>query len=121
MNTYLKNYWTIYREFIETFKNFTFKDIPISLLTNFYQHIDQDLKSKMEADNFPISEKHPELKQEMIQPYFEKWLAKSDHPSTKKPKDGKILINFDYTRIPETCYQTLFNPKKTIILSRIKE
>ena len=120
MNTYLENYWAIYREFIETFKNFTFKDIPISLLTNFYQHIDQDLKMKMEADNFPVSEKYPELKQEMIQPYFEKWLAKSNPPSTNKPKDGKILINFDYTRIPETCYQTLFDPEKTIILSRSK-
>lgn len=120
MNTYLKNYWVIYREFIETFKNFTFKDIPISLLTNFYQHIDQDLKMKMEAENFPTSEKYPELKQEMIQPYFEKWLAKSNPPFTNKAKDGKILINFDYTRIPETCYQTLFDPEKTIILSRSK-
>ncbi len=119
MNTYLNNYWALYREFIETFKNFTFKDIPISLLTNFYQHIDQELKVKMEDEKFRTEHKSLELKQEMIQPYFEQkleiFLRKA--PSTK---EGKILINYDYTRIPETYYRTLFDPHQTIIVSRSK-
>lgn len=118
MNTYLKNYWSIYREFIETFKNLTFKDIPLCLVTNFYQHIDQSLRTKMELDTFHLSDKCPEMKCEMIQPYFDKWLNKGNPQSTAKIKGGKILINTDYTRIPATSYRTLFNPEKTIVLSR---
>lgn len=118
MNTYLKNYWSIYREFIEAFKNITFKDIPLCLVTNFYQHIDQSLKTKMELDTFPLSDKYPEMKCEMIQPYFDKWLNKGNTVSNAELKNGKVLINYDYTRIPETSYQTLFDSEKTIILSR---
>ncbi|MEC1719219.1 capsular polysaccharide export protein, LipB/KpsS family [Schinkia azotoformans] len=118
MNIYLKNYWSIYREFLETFKNLTFKDIPLCLMTNFYQHIDQSLQTKMEEDTFPLSDKYPEMKYEMIQPYFDKWLNKGNLTLTTKLKNGKLLINSDYTRIPATCYRTLFDPEKTIILSR---
>lgn len=118
MNTYLKNYWSIYREFIEIFKSLTFKDIPLCLVTNFYQHIDSSLKTKMELDTFPLSEKYPEMKCAMIQPYFDKWLNKVNPATAAKSKNGKVLISSDYTRIPATCYRTLFNPEKTIILSR---
>ncbi|WP_071393409.1 CDP-glycerol glycerophosphotransferase family protein [Bacillus tuaregi] len=113
MNTYLDHYWALYREFIEAFKHLTFKKIPICLLTNFYQHIDQELKVKLEAEHFPL----PELKQDTIQPYFEKYLPKTQ-TINKPTTNGKILVNYDYTRIPESSYQAWFDPNKTIILSR---
>lgn len=119
MSIYLKNYWAIYREFIETFKEFTYKGIPISLLTNFYQHIDQDLKKKLESDAFSIPEKY-ELKKEEIQPYFEKWLSKIIPTDINKQKEGKILINYNYTRIPKNYYGSFLKSNNTVLLSRSK-
>jgi hypothetical protein len=118
MNTYLKNYWALYREFIEIFKNFRYKNIPIALLTNFYQHIDQELKLNMEDEHFPTVLTFGELEQEEIQPYFEKWLQDAGAEGSNETKAGKTLINYDYTRIPESCYQSLFDPAQTILLSR---
>ncbi|WP_190284799.1 CDP-glycerol glycerophosphotransferase family protein [Bacillus sp. S3] len=117
MSHYLANYWNIYREFLETFKNFKFNNIPIAIVTNFYQHFDSELKRKMEAEDF-TNESRYELKKEMIQPYFDKWLGDTRLTHTDGVKGGKVLINYDYTRIPESCYKTLFDPKQTIILSR---
>lgn len=120
MSLYLKNYWSLYREFIEVFKNFQYRDIPIALLTNFYQHIDNQLKQKMEKANFPASLLKAELDQEMIQPYFEEWLEKIRTPLIKESKGGKTLITHDYTRIPEVTFKRWFPPSQTIILSRSK-
>ncbi|MFI8494134.1 spore coat protein [Peribacillus butanolivorans] len=120
MNTYLSNYWTLYQEFVETFNHLKFREIPIVLLTNFYQQIDNELKIKMENKDFQANLKSPELNQEMIQPYFEKWLEKIRVPLMLKTNNGKILINSDYTRIPELTYNKWFNPNETIILSRSK-
>ncbi|MEY9870464.1 hypothetical protein ABIE66_005970 [Peribacillus sp. B2I2] len=118
MNTYLSNYWTLYQEFVEKFIHLKFREIPIVLLTNFYQQIDNELKSKMENKDFQTNLKSPKLNQEMIQPYFEKWLEKIRVPL--KSNNGKILVNSDYTRIPELTYNKWFNLNETIILSRSK-
>ncbi|WHX59780.1 spore coat protein [Peribacillus frigoritolerans] len=120
MSTYLSNYWTLYQEFVETFNHLKFREIPIALLSNFYQQIDNELKIKMENKDFQTNLKSPKLNQEMIQPYFEKWLEKIRVPLMQKSINGKILINSDYTRIPELTYKKWFNPNKTIILSRSK-
>ncbi|MBT2658750.1 CDP-glycerol glycerophosphotransferase family protein [Bacillus sp. ISL-18] len=120
MTHYLANYWSLYREFLEVFKNFKYRDIPIALLTNFYQHIDSNLKQKMENENFHTSLLNPEIEQAMIQPYFEGVLEKIRVPFMKESIDGKTLINMDYTRLPEITFRTWFDPSQTIILSRSK-
>lgn len=121
MSIYLANYWSLYREFVETFQHLKFRDIPIVLLTNFYQQIDDELKVKMESNDFQTKLKLPEMNQEKIQPYFEKWLDTIRVPLKQKSEQGKILINADYTRIPELTYQNLFDPEQTIILARSRK
>ncbi|MGE7601563.1 CDP-glycerol glycerophosphotransferase family protein [Peribacillus sp. NPDC097675] len=120
MSIYLSNYWTLYKEFVDTFSHLKFREIPIVLLTNFYQQIDAELKAKMEDENFHLNINAPRLDQEMIQPYFEKWLEKIRAPLMVKPKDGKVLINADYTRIPEKTYMNKFDSERSLILSRSK-
>lgn len=121
MSTYLSNYWTVYKEFVETFHHLKYREIPIVLLTNFYQQIDSELKLHMEDENFETVLKAIKLDQIMIQPYFEKWLGKiKPSLSLDKPKEGKVLINADYTRIPEQTYKSVFDPDQTLILSRSK-
>lgn len=118
-NTYLSNYWILYREFIETFSELKFKGIPIALMTNFYQHIDENLKTKMEDDSFKKGFIYQITSLEEIQPFFEKYLAPLKKP-TKPNVKGRVLINADYIRIPEKIIIENFHRNNTIILSRSK-
>lgn len=120
MSIYLSNYWTLYKDFVETFHPLEYRGIPIVLLTNFYQQIDSELKSQMESESFQMNLNTPRLDQAMIQPYFEKWLEKIRPPLINEPKKGKVLITPDYTRIPERTYMNMFDSDQTIILSRSK-
>ncbi|NEU32302.1 hypothetical protein GN156_16245 [bacterium LRH843] len=96
-------------------------NIPIALLTNFYQQIDDELKLKMENENFQTELRMPITEQGKIQPYFDAWLEKVKVPRVNKGNSGKILINSDYTRMSEWTYNSMFDPNQTIILSRSKE
>ena len=117
--TYLSNYWTLYKEFINTFKNIKYKEITIALLFNFYQHIDDELKIEMEKEDFLSKLNTTILSQMMIQPFFDDFLNKLKTPLNSND-DGKILINSDYLRIPQQILKKHFDPKHTIILSRSK-
>lgn len=118
-NTYLSNYWILYREFIEIFKELKFRDIPIALITNFYQMIDENLKRKMEDEAFKKGFIYQITSLEEIQPFFEKWLVPLRKPIKPNVK-GKVLINSDYIRIPEKILIKNFHKNNTIILSRSK-
>ncbi|MEH7106769.1 capsular polysaccharide export protein, LipB/KpsS family [Bacillus sp. JJ1764] len=118
MSHYLNHYWALYRQFMEVFKNLKYCDIPIAIMVNFYQLIDEELKLTMEDESFLLACNGSELNQNEIQPYFETWLEKIKLPAIDRNMRGKILINYDYTRIPEETYQTLFNPDETMILTR---
>jgi len=120
MSVYLENYWSLYREFLEVFKNLKYRDIPITLLTNFYQHIDQHLKEQMERESFQTSLLNPKMEQAKIQPYFEEWLTTIGSPSKKGTPNGKTLINMDFTRLPERTVKRWFHPSQTILLTRSK-
>lgn len=118
MSHYLKNYWNIYHEFLEVFKGLKYNNIPIALLTNFHQQIEDELKRQMEAEEFSKDRQKYVLQKEMIQPYFDKCLMDTKLSHIDKMKAGKVLINSDYIRISAACFKSLFDPNQTIILSR---
>ncbi|PFP26545.1 hypothetical protein COJ96_17205 [Bacillus sp. AFS073361] len=120
MSIYLNNYWTLYQEFMDTFHELTFRGIPVAMVTNFYQQIDDALKAKMEKDDFYTELKTPFMKQTMIQPYFESFLENVRAPIVSQENTGKILINADYTRMTALTYKRWFNPQSTLILTRSK-
>ncbi|MEC2057801.1 CDP-glycerol glycerophosphotransferase family protein [Peribacillus psychrosaccharolyticus] len=118
MSTYLTNYWSLYRDFVETFNQLSFRKIPIVLLTNFYQQINEELKTKMEKEEFQAGLRFPVMEQRRIQPYFEEILGEG---SFRRLAGGKTLIVSDYTRIPEQTYSQVFDSKETMILTRSKK
>lgn len=118
MSIYLSNYWSLYSEFIHVFKNLKYRNIPIALMTNFYQQIDDELRSAMEQVNFGMKLNDVGIMEPSeIQPFFEKRVAPLKQPLQTK-LDGKVLINLDYTRIPEKRLSDYFNSDYTLILSR---
>ncbi|MCD4837936.1 CDP-glycerol glycerophosphotransferase family protein [Neobacillus sedimentimangrovi] len=122
MSIYLKHYWTLYKEFIDIFQHLTYHNIPIALLTNFYQQIDDKLKRQMENEQFQSELTIPLLEQNQIQPYFDHWMDKiKKNDDIKKEHAGKILVHYNYSRISEWTYRTLFDPAKTIIVARSRQ
>ncbi|CAH1195748.1 hypothetical protein PAECIP111892_02097 [Paenibacillus auburnensis] len=118
MSIYLTHYWSLYSEFINVFKELQYKDIPIALMTNFYQQINDELRSDMEQTGFEMKLNDSRIKQpDQIQPFFEKLIAPFKQPFQANA-DGKILINLDYTRIPEKRLSEYFSRDRTLILSR---
>ncbi|WP_054941676.1 hypothetical protein [Paenibacillus ihuae] len=118
MSIYLSNYWSLYSEFINMFKDLKYKDIPVALMTNFYQQINDELRSDMEQQEFAVKLNNSSIKNpNEIQPFFEKRIAPFKRPFQVNAK-GKTLINLDYTRIPEKRLSDYFSADRTIILSR---
>lgn len=118
MSVYLTNYWSLYSEFINVLKDLKYKDLPIALLTNFYQQINDELRSDMEQKEFGMKLNDSSIKkQSEIQPFFEKMVTPLKQPFTANP-DGQILINLDYTRIPENRLIDYFSGNHTAMLSR---
>lgn len=121
MSIYLVNYWALYSEFINIFKNLTYRDIPIALLTNFYQQINDELRGQMEKVDFSSHLKYSRIKElKEIQPFFEESLKSIKKPIKKDP-EGKMVINLDYTRLPEKTFKEYFPQKDTIVISRSKK
>ncbi|MFP7736298.1 hypothetical protein ACLHDF_23430 [Priestia aryabhattai] len=117
--TYLLNYWTLYTEFIDKFKNLKFKGVPLALMTNFYQQIDEELKRKMEHEDFKKLFLHQITSPEQIQPFFEHWLNPLRKPLISNPT-GKILINSAFIKIPEKTMTRIFHKDNAIILSNAR-
>ena len=120
MSEYLKNYWSLYVEFIETFREVTYRDIPIAMVTNFYQHIDAELKGKMEESDFKNSLMNKGfIEKKDIQTYFDGILKGLSKPIIKD-LPGKKLINLDYIRLSGEILNANFDKSNTIVLSRSK-
>ncbi|MEW6622412.1 MAG: CDP-glycerol glycerophosphotransferase family protein [Bacillota bacterium] len=118
---YLHHYWLLYLDFINTFQDLTFKEIPLPLLFNFYQYIDEGLKKEMLKPGFKDYLNTQELTEEQIQPHFETVLNPLKKPLKAKPVNGKVLLNFDYLRFSPDNYSDYFIPKQTVIFARFKK
>ncbi|MGX5586061.1 CDP-glycerol glycerophosphotransferase family protein [Bacillus thuringiensis] len=117
---YLKNYWLLNLDYINIFSELKHHNIPLPLLSNFYQYLDEDIKNKMKDDNFykqlsiePIAEKQLQLE-------FEKIISAFQSKIKRKNKDGTILLNSDYLRFSVSNF-THFHPNQTKILTRSKK
>lgn len=116
--TYLKHYWLLYMEFMEAFKSLTYKNIPLPLLINFYQFIEETIKNDMYQDSFSKNLKYDNFQKEKIQPFFEKFLPNIQ--TSKVDPEGLIVLNHDYIRFPAETFKEHFTTSPSAILTRKK-
>ncbi|ARW08734.1 CDP-glycerol glycerophosphotransferase family protein [Bacillus atrophaeus] len=117
MSAYLANYWVLYRQFVMFFDKLRYKDIPLALLSNFYQYISPELRERMETDAelFGPAEQH--IAEEQIQPFFDIKKQSIKKSADEAPALGKVILHFDHLRfIDENYYQ--FDPATTAVLAR---
>lgn len=115
---YLDNYWLLFLDFIDVFGKLTYNSIPLPLLANFYQYLDNNLKEEMSKSDFKKHFIYKSLSSTQIQPEFERWLNPLKQPLLAKPLQGKLLLNFDYLRFSHNNYIQYFDPEETVIFAR---
>lgn len=99
MEIYLQNYWLLYLDFLFRFRRIKYKGIPLSLLPNFYQYLDNGAKTVMGEACFKKSLYHKQVNENQLHMYFEKYVSavEIEIPQEKKKGIGRVLYN---TTIP---------------------
>ncbi|PEK53702.1 spore coat protein [Bacillus toyonensis] len=117
---YLKNYWLLNLEYINIFSELKHYNIPLPLLSNFYQYLDEDIKNKMKDHNFYKQLSIEPIEETQLQLEFEKIISVFQSKIKRKNQNGEILLNSDYLRFSVSNF-THFNPNQTKILTRSKK
>lgn len=117
---YLKNYWLLNLEYIKVFSELVHHNISLPLLSNFYQYLEEDVKSKMKSKDFYKYLSVAPIEEKQLQSEFEKWLPLLEQMTKKRGPDGVVLLNTDYLRFSAGNFSH-FNPEYTKILTRAKK
>ncbi|MFS0654005.1 CDP-glycerol glycerophosphotransferase family protein [Bacillus sp. 179-C3.3 HS] len=119
MSHYIRHYWQVYFEFVNIMKDVSYRQIPLGLISNFYQYISPEVRKRMEDEAFgqELTTTCP-LSQE-IQPFFDQHKQKIKRVAYR-PQNGKVLLHFDHLRFTEHNY-TQFHPNQTVVLARWKK
>jgi CDP-glycerol glycerophosphotransferase (TagB/SpsB family) len=116
----LKNYWLLNLEYINIFSELKHYNIPLPLLSNFYQYLDADVKNKMKENNFYKQLSIEPIEETQLQLEFEKRMSSFQAKIKRKNRNGAILLNSDYLRFSVSNF-IHFNPNQTKILTRSKK
>ncbi|PRR90330.1 spore coat protein [Bacillus sp. NMCN1] len=116
MSHYIHHYWQVYFEYVKLMKGLSYRQIPLGLISNFYQYISPEVRERMEDEAFghKLTTTCP-LPQD-IQPFFDQHKQKMKRIAYR-PEGGKVLLHFDHLRFTENNY-TRFHPNKTMVLAR---
>ncbi|MCT2536296.1 hypothetical protein NC661_13335 [Aquibacillus koreensis] len=118
MDTFIKNYWSLYMDFLEDFEEIEYKGISLPYLCHLPSLIlkDDQLLNELKSDDFSKNLKHQISNQKEFQEVFNHFIKLHENP-LQTNKDGKVVIHSDkLLRIPYNSIMEYFNPSKTIIL-----
>ena len=109
MSRYLPHYWSLFSEFIDRFSSISYHNIPLPLLSNFYQYLSDDLKTAMHDPSFAAVPANVIQENSHIQPIFDRYMGRYARPADA-PRPGKILINGQYHRLPPPFCASISTP-----------
>lgn len=117
MSVYLRNYWNLFRDFTEEFRELIYKRIPLPLLTNFYKYLPDEIRENMRKPDF---RQHLQMKirrAEDIHAAFEIFTTPLKKPTVFGIR-GVTLVNADYVRFRSENFMQCFDRQKTILIGR---
>lgn len=117
MDIYLQNFWSLTLDFIQHFKKVAYKKIPIALIVNFVEVLNNDMFKKLNDPSLQLYCENKIIHPHQIQPGFDRILSTFRTPL--KISKGKILV-YDHggLRFPEETHMEYFDADQTIILTR---
>ncbi|MFC4388306.1 hypothetical protein ACFOZ1_10885 [Gracilibacillus marinus] len=118
MDTFLRNYWSIYYNFLQDFETIIYRDYSLAYFCHLPSYLlpNKPLLSKLQQTSFYTTKWGKQIThQRDIQQLFTEFTEK--HRNPLKKSDGKVVIHVDkLLRFPNPSLQQ-FNHKKTILLS----
>ncbi|WP_208592361.1 glycosyltransferase family protein [Gracilibacillus suaedae] len=121
MNIYRENYWSLYLDFVEDFKEIVYRGYRLSYLVHFPSLIRHhtDIWGRMSKQSFKQVLHHDVTNREQVQAVFTNYLATWQTP--QKVRNGQIAFLADsLLRIPTEAYERYFEKDKTIFIKTYK-
>ncbi len=119
MNTYVKNYWSVYLDFLHDFKQLKYRGFSLPYLYHL-PSLTRHNKAFWQAlydDKFDEQLKHHVVDQKEIQDVFQAYIQSHQKQALVKNKHGKVLVNYDtILRFPQKTFDDYFDHSKTLIL-----
>ncbi|WP_018931378.1 hypothetical protein [Gracilibacillus lacisalsi] len=121
MNVYRENYWSLYLDFVEDFKDIVYRGYRLSYLVHFPSLIRHhpDIWGEMTKQSFKQVLHHNVTSREQVQAVFSNCLA--TWPTPQKVRNGQVAFLEDsLLRIPPQAYKNYFNTDQTIFIKTYK-
>ncbi|CDQ20648.1 glycosyltransferase family protein [Halobacillus karajensis] len=119
MDTFSKNYWGLYLDFLDDFKGLIYKGYPIAYLCHYRSLIrgNKRLMANLESDAFTKKLKSKGQQPTDVQATFNTFKANIQKKQTKR-KGGKVVLHdvYDLLRFPDKTLHKHFNKSTTLIL-----
>ncbi|PCK19785.1 spore coat protein [Bacillus pumilus] len=119
MSHYIHHYWQVYFEYVNLMKDLSYRQIPLGLISNFYQYISPEVRERMEDKTFGHKLATTCPSPQEIQPFFDQHKQRMKRISYRSEK-GKVLLHIDHLRFTENNYKR-FHPNKTVVLAHWKK
>lgn len=119
MNTYAKNYWSLYLDFIQDFEKLKYNGLPLSYIVHFPSLIRKNTEIWNELHNkeFAGQLRNQVKDQKEFQEVFDKYIQSLKKKTFVKNKHGKVIIIADrLIRIPRKTFDDYFDPLQTLII-----
>ncbi|MGJ9385331.1 UDP-N-acetylglucosamine 2-epimerase [Salipaludibacillus sp. CF4.18] len=120
MDTFEKNYWSLYLDFIEEFKEIQYNGVPLPLYFRFNRLLNEKSLSKLKGKSISPFLKNKIRDEKQIQSKFDQYLQHGSKENLSiSNQNRKVLIYKDsYLRIPLSFYKQYFNSENCIILQK---
>ncbi|WP_208590210.1 glycosyltransferase family protein [Gracilibacillus suaedae] len=119
MNTYEKNYWTVYLDFLDDFTELEYKGYSLAYLFHYGSLIrnNKELIKSLDDPSFTSLLNNTLNDLSEIQQTFSKEKEAIQKPIIKK-ENGKILLHdvYDLLRFPNDTFYQYFDKRKTLIM-----
>ncbi|SFM06701.1 hypothetical protein SAMN04487943_10791 [Gracilibacillus orientalis] len=118
MDTFLKNYWSIYRDFLHDFESLIYKKYEIVYFCHLPAYIlpNLDLMKALQKGFYTQYAKREVSSSKDIQDKFSMFTTK--HKTNAAKSEGKVAIHVDkLLRFPKLSINQQFSPSETILLT----
>ncbi|WP_174615539.1 hypothetical protein [Virgibacillus ihumii] len=119
METFVRNYWSLYLDFLHDFRDLKYDGFSLPYLCQFHKLLRKNAEiGKMLHDPTFIRQlKHKIKDQKQVQQVFDKLVASHTKKPLIKNKQGRVLFFWNGGfRFPKQTFDAYFEPSKSIII-----
>ncbi|WP_101845762.1 hypothetical protein [Halobacillus sp. Marseille-P3879] len=119
MNTYERNYWSLYLDFLDRFEELKYKGISLPYLCHYRSLIKYaPLMKRLDQDAFTLLLKNKVESNADVQARFNRFIKKHTNKNKSKNNKGKIVIHdvYNLIRFPTPVLMKYFSPSSTMII-----